>query len=425
MAPGPTSLMEEQRLRGGFAHWHNLIYEIWWVDGPLDVGALRDAWWRLCLRHDVLRRTYASPEEAHTHADAITEVEHHRAGTDHEALTTMRRSLGTPFDLDGPAFSRIVLVEVDKDRHLLGIAVDHIISDQMSWRYMCKDFSELYRQALAGEAGDTGELPTAYRRYAEQLRRDFAGQWGEERRRFWTNYTADFEAFPPSFSARRARTEHDITVLDVALPDDARARISSGAQQVRATPFAVVAAGILGAMQEVSGDDLAGLMFHHHGRFTPEGYATLGLFTQGVPLHLRGRKRSWDDTTREVFERSVLTSEHVLPLGLAGEAWGETLTAPRTESGVFLGIAEGGDRPPNLRLPGTTAQAVDMVFEGAASSMETIVMVWQFNQTDPQVSATYDRNAFDDETVKRLVQTAVGSALGASHADAGPTDARY
>ncbi|MEV6412960.1 condensation domain-containing protein [Kribbella sp. NPDC051718] len=407
---GPTSLAEEARLRGAFAHWHNLLYEIWWLTGPLDVDAVRDAWNRVCLRHDAMRRTYASPVEALTHPDPLAEVELHTADTDEAAAAILHRSLSTPFDLAGDRFARIVLVQRDDQRHLLGISVDHIISDEMSWQYFLRDFSVQYRQALEGTAPDTAES-TTYRDFASTMRDDFAGAWGRERREFWSRYTGEFGSIPPTFSLRgESDAEPDMTTLELDLPHDAGARVRAAASQARATPFAVIAAAVMSSMQEVSGDDTVGLAFRHHGRFRPASYRTLGLFTHGVPVHLRGTSRSRLDTVREVFQRGVETSDHILSLDIAGDAWSTPLASPRA-AGMFLGVTEGDAAEPSLRLPGISAESVEMVFDGAASAKDTIAFVWTVGESQPHVVAIYDRNLFPGDSVDRLVRLAAANAV--------------
>ncbi|WP_248580858.1 condensation domain-containing protein [Nocardioides sp. InS609-2] len=407
---GPTSLAEEVRLRGTFSHWHNLLYEIWWLTGPLEVNAVRDAWRRVCLRHDAMRRTYASPVEALTHRDPVAEVELHTADTDDEAAAIMRRSLGTPFDLGGDRFTRIVLVQRDDQRHLLGISVDHVISDEMSWQYLMQDFNVQYRQALERTAPDTAESRT-YRDFASAMREDFDGAWGSERREFWTGYTRDFGNIPPSFSLQgESKAEPDMTTLALDLPADGTAMVCASASQARATPFSVIASAMLSSMQEVSGEDAAGLLFHHHGRFTPGCYGTLGLFTQGVPVHLRGTSPSRLDTVRDVFHRSVQTSDHILSLDIAGDTWSRSLISPRA-SEVFLGVTEGRNASTNVRLPGITAESVEMKFDGAAAGKDTIVFVWTLRESHPHVTATYNRNLFPDESVDRLLRLAAAHAV--------------
>jgi len=198
-----------------------------------------------------------------------------------------------------------------------------------------------------------------------------------------------------------------MTVLERELPEDARTRVHACARRARATPFAVIASGVLGGMQELSGDQVAGLTFHHHGRFAPSSYRTLGLFTQAVPLHLRGASGSRLDTVHDVFLRSLQVSDHILPLRIAGDAWSEDLMSLDRASGVFLGLEEAGSSPPHMRFAGTSAQAVELVFDGGARAQDTIVIAWDLHEARPQVTATYNKKAFSPSAVNQLLQAAI------------------
>ena len=403
---GPTSLLEEARLTGEFADWHNLLYEVAWLTGRLDVAAVRDAWWRVCLRHDVMRRTYVSADEACTYDDALSEVEFHTAGTDAEAIEIMRRVLGTPFDLYGPGFSRIVVVQRDERRHLLGIAVDHVISDGMSWFLLSRDFAETYGRALAGDAADPAERGT-YRSFAAQQRSDFAGAWGRKRRAFWRSYTADFGMLPPPFPVGgRREGEPSSTVVGRALPPDARAKVHELSLRAGATPFAVVASGMLAAMHEVTGEPVVGLTTNHHGRMLPGTSRTLGLFTQTVPLHLRKEKGTPLETIRDVFLRSLDVAEHILPLRVAGSAWSEDLLSPDREAGVFVALADETPSDSGLPLAGIVVEKVELEFPGAKRAPETVVVSWNLDDAGPQLVAHYNDEVFPDATVEHLLGAA-------------------
>jgi hypothetical protein len=267
LSRGPTSLMEMARLTGEFADWHNLHYMTMWLTGELNIAAVRDAWRRVCLRHDVLRRTYVSPEEACTDDDALNDVELHTAATDAEALELMRRFIGTPFSLDGPGFSRVAIVQCGERRFLFGIAIDHIINDLASWARIRTDFTRFYNVALAGDAGDVPNASSSYQSFASEQRRMFAGAWGKECREFWLSYTQEFGTLPPPFSVGTGRTdEYRPKVITRELPADAKTRLHESSVRARVTPFAVATAGVLVAAREVTGDALPGISVNQHGR---------------------------------------------------------------------------------------------------------------------------------------------------------------
>ncbi|MEX0167516.1 thioester reductase [Streptomyces sp. LMG1-1-1.1] len=409
------------RLTGEFADWHNLHYMAMWLTGDVDIAALRDAWRRVCLRHDVLRRTYASPEEARTYDDALSEVELLTAETDAEAIEVMGRFIGTPFALDGPGFSRIAVVRRDERRHLFGIAIDHIINDLASWARIRSDFTEFYNRARAGDTGDdagsggSGDASGAisYQSFASEERRLFSGAWGKERRSFWGSYVEEFGTVPPPFPVGAEHTgEYRPKRVARALPADAKARLHGLALRARATPFAVATASVLAAAREVTGDPAPGISVNQHGRMLPGTSQTAGLFVQTVPLHLGRELRSPVDTVREVFHRTHDVFEYSLPLLVAGRYWNETLMVPDRQAGLYVSL---NDQPPSsYDLPpfaGTEAEYVELEFPGGKRFLETVVVGWNLYETGPELVASYNENYFPDAAVERLLDAAEAFAL--------------
>jgi hypothetical protein len=409
---GPTSLAEEARLTGEFADWHNLNHMAMWLTGELNVAAVRDAWWRVCQRHDVLRRTYVSADEACTHGDPLSEVELHTAETDAAAIELMRRFLGTPFSLDGPGFSRIAIVRRGERRHLFGIAMDHVINDVVSWNRIRVDFTEFYDRALAGDAGEVTTVGS-YQDFASTQRRLFAGAWGAERRAFWRSYAGEFEPYPPSFSVGAKHTgDYERREIVRDLPSDAKARVREFSRQARVTPFAVVTSSLLTAMREVTGDPQVGISVIHHGRTLPGTSETAGLFVQSAPLHLGPRSLSPLETVQDVFLRALDAFEYSLPLLVAGRSWNETLMVADKEPGLHVLL---NDYPPSSDyLPpftGTTAEYVELHFPGEKRWLETVVVSWDLYETNPRLGAHYNENYFPDAAVAQLLQAAEQFAL--------------
>jgi hypothetical protein len=411
---GPTSLAEEARLTGEFADWHNLTHMAMWLTGELNVAAVRDAWRRVCQRHDVLRRTYVSADEACTHADALSEVELHTAETDAAAIELMRRFLGTPFSLDGPGFSRIAIVRRGERRHLLGIAMDHIVNDVVSWNRIHVDFTEFYNRALAGD-GDDVTTVGSYQDFASMQRRLFAGAWGAERRAFWRSYVEEFGPYPPPFSVGAKHTgdyERKEVVRD--LPPDAKARVREFAREARVTPFAVVTSSLLTAMREVTGDPQAGISVIHHGRTLPGTSETAGLFVQSAPLHLGPHSLSPLETAEDVFLRTLDVFEYSLPLLVAGRSWRETLMVADREPGLHVRL---NDHPPSAdylpQFTGTAAEYVGLHFPGEKRWLETVVVSWDLYETNPRLVAHYNENYFPDAAVAQLLRAAEQFALPA------------
>ncbi|MFJ8155129.1 condensation domain-containing protein [Streptomyces sp. NPDC094468] len=406
--------MEEARLTGEFADWHNLNYMAMWLTGDLNIAVLRDAWERICRRHDVLRRTYVSAEEACTYDDVLSEVELFTAETDAEAIELMRQFLGTPFSLDGPGFSRIAVVQRSERRYLFGLAMDHIINDVVSWNQICADFIDFYDRALVGATGDVAN-ENSYQNFASAQRRLFSGTWGKERRDFWGSYVEEFETYPPLFSVGVKHTgEYQRHVISRELPPDAKSRVQSFSRQSRVTPFAVVTSSVLTAMREVTGDPLVGISVNQHGRMLPGTAQTAGLFVQSVPLHLGQQTMRPFETVQDVFLRTHDVFEYALPLLVAGRSWNESLMVPDKEPGLHVRLNE---YPPSSDyLPpftGTEAEYVELHFPGEKRWLETVVVTWNLFETGPQLVAHYNRNYFPDRAVEQLLDAAERFALQA------------
>lgn len=401
---GPTSLTEMARLSGDFADWHNLIYKATWIDGPLDLAAVRDAWWRVCMRHDVMRRTYASPDEATTHADALSEVDLRTAESDDEAVRIMTEILGKPFDLYGPGFSRIVVVRRSDRRHLLGIVVDHIISDQQSWARLRMDFSEQYERTLTGEPG--GRVQSrSYQSFATRQREELSGRWGDNCRQFWTSYTRQFGDYPPPLVPVADNTgDLSVRVVERKLPPHIKAQVYRLAQAARATPFAVTASSVLAGMQQVTERSLVGLTTNQHGRIYPGTSETLGLFVQTVPLHLRGRETETIEAIRQVFLRSLNVFEYSVPLRWLGEYWNEDLVSLNRQAGIYFSLVEDSssalDLPP---LTGTVAEDVRIRVPGGMQWPETVVLEWNLQDDGGHLMAVYNEKVFSRGMIDDLL----------------------
>jgi hypothetical protein len=409
---GPTSLTEMARLTGEFADWNNLHYVAVWLTGELNVAALRDAWWRTCLRHDVLRRTYDSAEEARTYEDALSEVEFHTAPSDAEAVEIMCRFVGTPFSLSGPGFSRIAVVQRDERRHLLGIAVDHIINDLVSWFRLHATLTEFYNLAVTGRKNDVTEAHT-YRDFAAEQRRLFVGGWGDERRAFWHSYAEQFGTFPPPFTVGAEHTgEYRRESIVRPLPADARAQLHDLSVRARATPFAVATASVLAAARRVTGETVVGVSTNQHGRTLPSTSQTLGLFVQTVPVHLGRHAGGQVETVREVFSRTLDVFEYSVPLLVAGRYWNETLMVPDQAAGIYVGLNE--EPPADYRMPpliGLAAEPVELTFPGGKRWPETVIVAWNLYETAPELVARYNDNYFPRAAVEQLLDAAEKFAL--------------
>ncbi|WP_405091652.1 condensation domain-containing protein [Micromonospora sp. NBC_01392] len=400
-------------MTGEFAGWHNIVYSVVWLTGKLDISAVREAWRGVCLRHDILRRTYLSSDEACTYDDMLVELNFSVANSDAEALHMIRRLVEPPFDLFGLGLSRIAIVQRDEHRHLFAIALDHIIVDFVTWDRLMRDFAELYERAAQGSSLDREVEQKAYHDFAVLERRELAGAWGERRRTFWRAQTERFGIFPPPFPIDyEPKGEPKSTSVQHELPADAKVRIVDLARRCRATPFATVAAAVLAGMQEATGNSTVGVITNYHGRVRPGTSDIAGLFVQKVPLHLTSRSRQQEETVHEVFDQMLDVFEHSVSLWSVGQLWNENLAHIDREAGVQVGL--GNQRTTSFGeslLTGIKAETVFMYVPGQKTWPKTIQIEWDIDGLAPQIIAFYNESYFPGEVVRTILQAAEEFAL--------------
>ncbi|WP_225854335.1 condensation domain-containing protein [Micromonospora sp. ALFpr18c] len=386
-----------------------------WLDGALDIGAVRQAWRGVCLSHDVLRRAYVSPDEACTYDDVLGEVEFYTADSDMEALETVR-TVTTPFDLAGVGLSRLAIVQRDERRHLLAIVLDHIIVDEKTWKRFMADFGVFYERATRGASVPDKVEKNAYHDFTLLERRELSAAWGAQRRAFWRSQTERFGTFPPPFPITfESEGESRLTVVTHALPADTKARVSDIARRARATSFVTVASAVLSGLQQVSGAPTVGATTPYHGRVLPGTSDIAGLFVQMVPLHLAAGSRSPLETVREVFSHTLDVFEYILPLRSAGRLWNEELVSTDRAAGVNVVLDKRTVDLGESLLPGTTAEIVYLYVPGEVTWPRTIQFRWELDGTDPQAVVSYNENYFPSDIVESLIQAADKFLLSADN----------
>ncbi len=147
------------------------------LQGTLDRAALRSAFDALSLRHEALRTSFGERDgvawqQIHD-APRYTWSEREASG-DARIAACLREAAAQPFDLAHDPLLRITLMRADETRHVLHLAVHHIVADGESLELMLDELCALYR--AAAEPGDTthtlAQLPLQYGDYAHWQRHD-------------------------------------------------------------------------------------------------------------------------------------------------------------------------------------------------------------------------------------------------------------
>jgi hypothetical protein len=205
--PLPVSFTQEERLTTGrhVQFVNNKIAIGLLIEGPLDADLLDRAVTELTERHEALRLVF--PDEEVLRARLLPELPALRRirvdGTEpaqrlDRALALLAEDACLPFHLaEGPLF-RAVLAEVEPDRHVLCVTIDHVVTDAWSVRLALEDLLEIYRARAAGTTPDLPELPVQYPDFAAWERAHLSGSVLERQVGYWRKKLAGVDLIPSS-----------------------------------------------------------------------------------------------------------------------------------------------------------------------------------------------------------------------------------
>ncbi|MCE3199531.1 non-ribosomal peptide synthetase/type I polyketide synthase [Paenibacillus sonchi] len=131
---------------------------IYQLESDIGIGLLRQIFQKILQRHEILRTSFGfAGEEAvqtvHQSVEfSIEELDEHEAGMDAVIAGFIR-----PFELEKAPLLRVGYL---RDKRILLIDMHHLVSDEMSYRLLIKDFLALY------EGRDLTVLPLQYKDYA-------------------------------------------------------------------------------------------------------------------------------------------------------------------------------------------------------------------------------------------------------------------
>jgi amino acid adenylation domain-containing protein len=165
------------------------------LEGPLDERVLGRTFDALIQRHEALRTLFVPAADGqplqsiHAHQPlslSVEELSHLRGGErDERVRELVRQTAEQPFDLvRGPLF-RVRLIRLEAERHVLAVAMHHVISDGWSMNLIIEDFARLYAQIEAGAAPTLPPLPVQYADYSAWQRDFLEAGAGERQLAYW------------------------------------------------------------------------------------------------------------------------------------------------------------------------------------------------------------------------------------------------
>ncbi|MEV6572916.1 condensation domain-containing protein [Streptomyces sp. NPDC051577] len=374
--------------------------------GPFDVTAFADALTALVTRHGILRTRYTErdgePRQEVLPAPRTVPVPVVDADVT-QAPGLLRRESARPFDLAAGDSVRALVLRHGPQDHTVLLTFHHIAVDGGSLETVARELAVLYTTAPDG----TSRHPLAAApQYADHARREHDALPGfEAELDRWSDLLGD--AAPPRLPRPAAAAPHTAdrpaTVRTVplgpAVPDALRAL---GAER-QATLFAVSLTAAFAALHRLTGDDdlVIGVAGTHRSGTAMRGLVGLCVNTLPVRVDVSGAP-SFARLLRRVRDALLEAQRHRhIPFDLVLERLG---AGARGADGTAL-VRVTSDvlgEPTVLRLPGTSAEYVDVPTGGAKFTLSYGLGLGDAAQ--PVALVQYDGNTLDDTVAEAAVR---------------------
>ncbi|WP_086820609.1 non-ribosomal peptide synthetase [Allokutzneria sp. NRRL B-24872] len=258
------------------------------LSGPLDMVALRSALDELTQRHEALRTTFDSVDGEPFQVIADEGVIPVRVVSGVDVDAELERELSRPYLLSS-ALTRVLLVEVSAEEHVLLWAQHHIITDGWSVSLLLEELAELYTAAVQGLPAMLTELPISYADYAvwqrERSKDVLGGGVSHGHLAYWRHKLDGLEVLdlPTDHLRPPVRTSAGAVHRSV-LPTDLVERLSTVARAHDATLFMTLTAAVQIMLSRYSRqrDISVGTVNSGRGRTELEGIA--GFFVNTLVL---------------------------------------------------------------------------------------------------------------------------------------------
>ncbi|MEU6312200.1 condensation domain-containing protein [Streptomyces sp. NPDC047014] len=374
--------------------------------GPFDVAALATALTSLVARHTILRTRYTERDGV-PHQEVLptphTVPVHVSDAAPADAPALLRRETARPFDLAaGDAVRALVLRHGPQD-HTLLLTFHHIALDGASLETVAGELAALYGQITGAEVP---ALPAAPPQYADHARREHEALPGlRTELDAWAGLLAD--AAPPRLprptapapdTAARTAAVHSVP-LAPALPAALRAL---GARH-NATLFAVSLAAAFAALHRLTGDEdlVIGVASTHRSGTAMRGLVGLCVNTLPVRVGLSDRP-SFAGLLPRVSEALLTAQRHRhIPFDLVLERLGAG-ARDADGTGLVRVTSDVLGEPTVLRLPGTSAEYVDLPSDGAKFALSYALDLG--DPAGPRALVQYDAQALDGPAAEAAVR---------------------
>ncbi|HEV7919676.1 MAG TPA: amino acid adenylation domain-containing protein [Thermoanaerobaculia bacterium] len=281
---GQERLWVVEQLAPGSAAYNEPV--VLWLSGALDVGALERAINEVVRRHESLRT--AAPSEGGRPFQRIAPsltvpLVLAEATSDEGALQMASSVIAASFDLARGPLVRALLVRVEAERHLLAIAVHHLLIDGWSINVVLGELARLYN----GEA--LPEPPLQYADYALWQREWLDGERMDRQLAHWREH---LEGCPSTLDLPADRPRPPVqsfkgSVVRHLIPPDLYEAMEQFSRRENVTPFMTLFAAWTTLLHRLTGQEDLPLGVGLANRPRAELESIVGFFVNTLVLRTR------------------------------------------------------------------------------------------------------------------------------------------
>ncbi|WP_433512857.1 condensation domain-containing protein [Nonomuraea sp. CA-143628] len=285
------------------------------VRGSLDLAALNLAWLRLQRRHPILLTSF-DPHKPLWRLDPADPVDLVRLPYLAEARQALVREAERPFDLERGPLARLVAIPLpDTAETLLGMVVDHLVSDAWSRRILLDDLYRLYDLEIGASTTNLPPAPGAYVGWVERQNDYLESTAGLNLRRKLARHILLPDRGPAGrrpvgrgAADQRLAGGADVPRIERQLDADSYERLLPAAKRFRLTRLQLVLAALDAASAELGEHFPAATIMAVAGRPRPDLHGSVGWFADQVAVVNRGRRHADPAEQMRSFREAVVAA---------------------------------------------------------------------------------------------------------------------